>query len=143
MLLYIVKKRSLQQHCKDEVMYNGVVTNFKNIIMPCNQEEADMRLLLHVSDACKKGFEKVTIITVDTDIAVISLYYYFDLQIDEFWLGFAIGEHGRWLYIHEYTEILGGKTCRALLFWYAFRGWDTVYTVSMFSGHGKRTAWNA
>ena len=66
---------------QQEVMSNRVETNFKNI-MPSNQEEADTRLLLHVFDACKKGFEKVSIITVDADVA-IALYQYFYLQIDE------------------------------------------------------------
>ena len=49
--------------------------------MPCNQEKADTRL---------KGFEKVRIILVDTDVVVvvvvvviIALYHYFDLQIGE------------------------------------------------------------
>ena len=52
---------------------------------------------------------------------------------------FGVGEHKRWLPIHEYAESLGEETCRALTFWYEFRGYDTE---SIFSGRGKKTAWN-
>ena len=64
-------------------MYNGVDTNFKDI-MTCNQEEPHKMLHLRVFNACKKGFEKVSIITVYTDVVVIALSHYFDLQIDKF-----------------------------------------------------------
>ena len=40
---------------------------------PCSHEEADTRLLLHMSDAVQKGYKKVTIRTVDTDVAVLPL----------------------------------------------------------------------
>lgn len=55
--------------------------------MPCNQEKADTRL---------KGFEKVRIILVDTDVVVvvvviIALYHYFDLQVGELWVESGVG----------------------------------------------------
>ena len=58
--------------------------------MPCNQEKADTRL---------KGFEKVRIILVDTDVVgvgvvvvvIIALYHYFDLQIGELWVESGVG----------------------------------------------------
>ena len=60
--LFIMIADALSQvHCQETIiataqkkgMSNGVDTNFKDI-MPCNQEEADKSLLLHVFDACKK-----------------------------------------------------------------------------------------
>ena len=89
---------------QEDVMSNDVDTNLKDIMLS-NQEEADTRLLLHVFHACKKGFEKVSIITADTDVVVIALYHYSDLQIDELWVRFDVGEHKRWLPIHDYVEI--------------------------------------
>ena len=65
--------------------------------MPCNQKEADMWLLLVVIDACKEGFENVSVITVDINVAVIAFYHYFDLQIDGFWKECGVREHDRWL----------------------------------------------
>ena len=37
-------------------------------LVPCSHEEADTRLLLHVADAVQKGFRKVCVRTVDTDV---------------------------------------------------------------------------
>ena len=35
--------------------------------MPCNQEEANTRLILHVFDGCRKGYQKLTVVGSDTD----------------------------------------------------------------------------
>ena len=45
-------------------------------IEPCNHEEADTRLLLHVLDGANSGIKKVSIITVDTDVVVIALRHF-------------------------------------------------------------------
>ena len=42
-------------------------------LAPCSHEEADTRLLLHTADAVQKGFRKVTIRTVDTDVVVLAI----------------------------------------------------------------------
>ena len=39
-------------------------------LAPCSQEEADTHLLLHVADAVQKGYMRVAISTVDTDMVV-------------------------------------------------------------------------
>ncbi len=36
-------------------------------LAPCTHEEADTRILLHVHDAVKEGYKKVSVCTVDTD----------------------------------------------------------------------------
>ncbi len=41
-------------------------------LVPCSHEEADTRLLLHVADAVQKGFRKVCVRTVDTDIVILA-----------------------------------------------------------------------
>ena len=51
-------------------------------IQPCFQEEADTRILLHVNHVARNGLKRITISTVDTDIVVISLYIFFDLNVD-------------------------------------------------------------
>ena len=122
----------------DKVISNGFDVDFSNI-MPCNHEEADTRLILHVFDWIKKGYKKITIVTVDTDVVVIALYHFYDLNIEELWIEYGTGQHKRWLPIHNYAHTLGEETCRALPFWFTITGCDTV---SMFSGRGKKTAWN-
>ena len=42
----------------------------------CDHEEADDRLMLHIDDAVRSGYEKVIIASPDTDIFVTALYHY-------------------------------------------------------------------
>ena len=107
-------------------------------IAPCNHEEADSRLLLHAYDAAIHGHKKVMITTVDTDVVVIALYHFFSLEVEELWIEFGAGIHRRYIPIHQYARNLKEETCRALPFWYAVSGCDTV---SAFAGKGKKTAW--
>ena len=75
----------------------------------------------------------------DTDVAVISisLYVFFDLGIDKLWTEYGSGKHQRWVPIHTYASVLGEEECRALPFWYAIIGCDTI---SLFAGVGNKTA---
>ena len=54
-----------------------------NSIAPCNHEEADTRMMVHVNDAVMQGFNKILIRTVDTDVVVRS---YWQLQLYNSWL---------------------------------------------------------
>ena len=48
------------------------------------------------------------------------------------------GKNKRWTPIHRIVEALGEEKCSALLYSYAFTGYDTV---SSFARKGKATAW--
>ena len=48
---------------------NGDLTN----LFPCSQKEADTCLPLHVADAVQKGFRKVYVCTVNTDVMVLAI----------------------------------------------------------------------
>ena len=58
---------------------------------------------------CRKGYKKLTILCSDTDIAVFSLYHFYDLDANELWMEYGVGQHKRWLPIHEYPKCLGKK----------------------------------
>ena len=42
-------------------------------LVPCSHEEADTRLFLHVADAVKKGYKKLQVRTVNTDVVVVAI----------------------------------------------------------------------
>ncbi len=52
---------------------SSVVDADMTYLAPCSHEEADTRLLLHAADAVQKGFRKVCIRTVDTDVVVLAV----------------------------------------------------------------------
>ena len=102
---------------------------------PCFYEEADTRLLLHVADAVKKGFRKITIQKVDTDVAIIN----FDkIKPNELWLAFGTGANFKYIPIHHLVESIEPRFCSALLIFNSLTGCDTTFSLS---GRGKKTAW--
>ena len=84
----------------------------KSNIEPCNHEEADTRLLLHVLDGAKSGIKKISIVTVDTDVVVIALRHFTSLDIDELWVEFGVGKFRRFFPIHKYADMMGNNLCR-------------------------------
>lgn len=114
------------------------VVSFGNIdnhsLTPCNHEEADTRILLHVKYAAESGHRKISITAVDTDVVVLAVSFFHEL-----WIEFCVGRKKRWLPVHEYAASLGRIVCSGLRFWFAFTGCDTV---SAFCGKGKKTCWN-
>ena len=108
-------------------------------LQPCNHKEVDTRLLLHALDTSKSGFKRFLIVTVDTDVVVLALCHFFNLDLQELLIEIGIGKNQRWLPIHLYTERLHQEMCQALPFWFALTGCDSA---SMFAGWGKMTAWS-
>ena len=96
-------------------------------------------MLLHVRELCRLGYNRITIITCDTDVVVIALYAFWFLNIVELWVEFSSGKDKRWIPLHLYDKALGEELCTALPFWFAFTGCDRV---SQFASRGKRIFWS-
>ena len=103
-------------------------------LAPCSHEEADTRLLLHVAQGIRCGFDKVIIRTVDTDVVILSIANFHQLCPTELWIFFEAEKHHRYIPAHQIAVNLGEEKCRALRFFHAFTRCDTV---SAFSGKGK------
>ena len=112
----------------------------KEGIAPCNHEEADSRIMLHVAQGAAQGHAKIMIKTVDTDIVVLATAYVVKLSIQELWVDFGVGKHTRCIPAHKIAQDLGPDTCEALPFFHSITGCDTV---SAFAGRGKKTAFEA
>lgn len=128
-------KQVISTHHKDVVC-----TQARDVagLAPCSHEEADTRMLLHVEDAVRQGYRKVSIRTVDTDVVVLAVTAAGRLDIDELWVAFGTGKNFRFLAAHEMAVALGPNKCRGLPFFHALTGCDTV---SSFGGRGKKKAW--
>ena len=59
---------------------------------PCSHEEADTRLFVHVADAVRKGFQKVMVRTVDTDVVVLAIAMFNQIGADELWLALELDQ---------------------------------------------------
>ena len=76
---------------------------------------------------------------MDTDVVVIAIACFSDLNIEKLWVAFGKGKDFRWIPIHEMCSSLGPRA-KALPFFHAFTGCDAV---SAFHGKGKKSAWQA
>ena len=103
-------------------------------INPCSQEEANTRILLHCLHAAYRGYTKVAIRTVDTDVVVLAISCFSKLCLDELWINFGVGKNVRLIAAHEIACALGPAKCAALPVFHCLPGCDTV---SSFSGKGN------
>ena len=121
------------------IRYTQILQNM-HTLSPCSHEEADTRILLHVSHAAQHGHQQIIIRTVDTDVVVLSVYAMNKLPSGtELWLAFGTGKSFHYLAAHEIAASLGLERACALPMFHALTGCDTV---SSFAGHGKKAAWS-
>ena len=118
---------------------DGAVAN-QNVdlrsLMPCNIEEADERMFVHVQHAAAL-YPRILIKTVDSDVVVIALSAFHRIHgLRELWLEFGVGKHLKYIPVHEIAVSLGRQTSNALLFFHAFSGCDTT---SSLKGKGKKS----
>ena len=93
--------------------------------MPCSHEEADTRPFLHVADAVKKGYRKLRVRTVDTDIVVVAIAMLNRTKPDEC-VAFGTGGHLRFIPIHEVPAAVGPRKSATLPLFHALTACDTA-----------------
>lgn len=124
------------------VAENGVSNIGGGPMDVCNHEEADTRILVHMTDALKNGAVNIMVRTVDTDVIVIIIGQFHDIldayPDTQIWVVFGSGKHIRNFHINTMSQHLGRDKSRALPPFHALTGCDTT---SAFFGKGKTTAW--
>ena len=121
----------------DDIVCNLEIT--KDLLAPCNHEEADTHMFVHAKHASLTGCKTITIVSSDTDVVVLAIAVYPDLNIDALSLAFGKGNNFQWMSIDDICKSLGARA-RALPFFHAFTGCDTVSAIV---GKGKKPAWQA
>ncbi len=108
-------------------------------LAPCNHEEANTRMILHLADAVDKGFQKILLRTVDSDVVVLCVAVVAKISVRELWIAFGTGKHFKYIAAHEIAASLGPNKSQALPMFHAYTGCDTV---SSFATSGKKTVWD-
>ena len=72
---------------------NSILTNSNSLqnqtdINNCISEEADQRILRHAINCAKNAFERVDVLTVDTDVLMLVISYYSHEVTQFFYFGF-------------------------------------------------------
>jgi hypothetical protein len=111
---------------------------------PCDHEEADTRLLIHLQDVLQNGCTNCPVCTVDTDVVVVLIGKFYLLtticQNVNIWVAFGTGKNFTYYHINALYEDLGMEKSLALPVFHSFTGCDTT---SAFLGKGKKSAWEA
>ena len=81
----------------------------KDLLAPCYHEEADTCMFVHAKHASLTGSKTITIVSSDTDVVVLAIAIYPDLNIDALWLAFGKGNTFRWMPIHDLCKSLGPR----------------------------------
>ena len=106
-----------------------------------NQEEADIRIILHCVHASRGGVQTVVVCSPDTDVIVLLLHHREQIHSREIY--FLTGKNERYTYqvrlipIHEIFQSLTAPQLKILLPVHCMTGCDSV---SSFKGHGKKSA---
>ena len=91
---------------------------------PYGHEEADTGIFLRVKHAASLGHKKILIRTVDSDIVILAILFFFQLGVEELWVGYGKGKHYREIPIHIICRYLGERRSRAIAFFHALTGCD-------------------
>ena len=70
------------------------------------KKQIDTRLFLHASDAIRKGHKKLSVRTVGTDVVILAISTFSEINPDELWLAFGTGSNFRYIPIHDSKLLL-------------------------------------
>ena len=73
--------------------------------------------------------------TVDTDVVILAITVFNQINLNELWLAFGTKAHFRYIPIHEVVNEMDPIVIKTLPVFHAFTGCDTV---SAFGGRGKK-----
>ena len=101
-----------------------------------DHEEADTRQLLHAQHA-SHVYERIIIISPDTDVAILCAAHFDNLKCIELWFRTGVKDKLRFIPVHTLTQKLGLEVCKALPGFHALTGCDST---SALAGLGKKKA---
>ncbi|KAL8609398.1 hypothetical protein ACOMHN_019888 [Nucella lapillus] len=87
-----------------------VLTNMEidtSTLCPCSHEEADTRMMLHLCQAADEGHTKAFLRTVDSDVVVLAVSLFGDLDLSELWIGYGTGKKYRDIPVHQVAAGMG------------------------------------
>ena len=92
-------------------------------LTPCNHEEAYTSIIVHLTDVFQRGFSKLKICTVDTDVVVLAIASVPN-QADgtEVWIAFGTGKDFCYIPTHIILKYLGPMKSLSLPMFHSFTG---------------------
>ena len=93
-------------------------------------EEADACVIRHAMHAVKAGSQRIIVLSSDTDVLVLLLYYCDELQscgLCELWVKSGVGDSTRYIPIHTLFTSVGKDLCKVMPAVHTLTGCDYIY----------------
>ena len=120
-----IQDKDIVSTVNENVVTNGTGLEILSL-MPCNMEEADERIFVHVKHISRKH-ARIMIKAVDSDVVVIAITNFHQLvPLNELWIEFGTGKLLRFIPIHQIARILVPDKYLAFSFFHAFSGCDAT-----------------
>ena len=97
--------------------------------MKSDIEEADARIIPHVAFSIRSGTKRVVVLSNDTDVVVLLLYYFnqfLSMGVQQLWIKFGTGDNSRYIPIHTLADKLGENNCQMVLKVHGLTGCDVT-----------------
>ena len=95
-------------------------------------EEADLHIIPDIQKTFKRGVHLVIVHLNDSDVVVFLLcyiHYFINLDIEDLWVIFRIGDKSRHIPVHKLEAVLGTQICKATLKSHVLIGCDVSSRV--------------
>lgn len=76
----------------------------KDNLAPCNHKEANPRKCVYAKHTSVTGSRNILVSTEYTDVVVLVIALFADLNIDVLWLAFGKGKAFCWIPIHDISK---------------------------------------
>ena len=121
MTLPMEEGKELYTMYDESVLSSSTATKLSHLD-PCDHEEADTRIMVHVCDTCLSGHRRILIRTNDTDVVVMAISMTHTLSVDELWTTYGTGKHLRDIAAHSIALKIGREKTQTLLIFHAMKG---------------------
>ena len=96
---------------------------------PCSHEEADTRMMVHVTDAVGNDHKSIMIRPADTDVVVLAVAAVATLNLEELWVSYVTDKSHKVLPAHLFAKAFGSSKSRSLPLFHALTGFDTTSSL--------------
>lgn len=111
-------------------VFQGELTHLQELHV--DAEEADCRIVPHAMHATIGGTKRVIVLSSDTDVTVILLFYWQRLKahgLTELWVKTGVGDSTRFVALHELAASLSRDVCEVLPAVHSLTGCDYTSKV--------------
>jgi hypothetical protein len=122
--------------------YNGNISILEELNLPI--EEADDRIIAHAWYAVKRGTRRIVVLSADTDVFVLLLYYWKQFHengLKELWQKAGVGDSTRHIPLHTLASCIGDDLCQNLPAIHTLTGCDytSKFGTKYMAVHGTET----